>query len=171
MNVLFLDIDGVLNSTDRSRNNIPYSVFMEDGLEFLRHLHSQGVAIVVSSSWRLVRSKDNLSEILGVPVHDVTPRSAFDSCRGREIQSWLDANGNPDYCIIDDDGDMLPEQRGRFVQTTCERGIQQQHMGDVLRVLGLPSNAKLTRPAGTDLRAEQEPVAGSASGDLLGGAK
>lgn len=33
------------------------------------------------------------------------------------------------------------------------------------------SNAKLTRPAGTDLRAEQAPVAGSASSALLDGAK
>lgn len=175
--VLFLDIDGVLNSTERARNNIPYSVFMPEGLAFLRHLVAHGVRIVVSSSWRLGRTIPQLSEALTVPVADVTPRSPFESCRGEEIQSWLDANGAPDYCIIDDDNDMLPEQRPRFVRTTCELGMQPWHMDEVCRVLSLPSNPELTRPAVTDARATTEPVAGSASSGLLdandraGGAK
>jgi hypothetical protein len=139
MKVLFLDINGVLNSTESARNNKSYSVLIPEGLKFLHYLHSQGVMIVVSSTWRLLYTKDNLAEILAVPIRDVTPKGPCNSCRGEEIQTWLNANGSPEYCIIDDDGDMLPYQIPRFVKTSCEDGMLPHHMDEVCRVLSLPS--------------------------------
>ena len=140
MKVLFLDIDGVLNSTGRARNNIPYSEFIPEGLKFLRYLVSHGVLLVVSSTWRIGRSLSQLSEILTVPVFATTPVSQSDSCRGDEIQQWLDLNERPEYCIVDDDSDMLPNQRPMFVQTNHEYGMQSYHMAEICRVLSLPSN-------------------------------
>jgi hypothetical protein len=37
--------------------------------------------------------------------------------RGHEIRLWLDRNPVDNYCIIDDDNDVLEEQRGNFVRT------------------------------------------------------
>ena len=142
--VLFLDIDGVLNSTERARSGIPYSVLMPEGLAFLHHLVSNGVRIVVSSTWRRGMSVKQLSEALMVPVADITPISKFNSSRGAEIQAWLDANRSPEYCIIDDDSDILQGQRSRFVQTLCEFGMQPWHMDEVCRVLSLMPNTEWT---------------------------
>jgi hypothetical protein len=43
--------------------------------------------------------------------------------RGDEIEAWLAAQGRPDYVILDDDNDMLPEQHHRFVKTDSLDGF------------------------------------------------
>ena len=138
--ILFLDFDGVLNSVERARNNIPFSEFIPECVSFIQYLACQGVQVVVSSSWRRGKTRAQLGEILGVAIRGVTPAFAETGVtRGMEIKCWLDSNDelSSNYCIIDDYDDMLPEQKGRFVNTDCETGMKNIDMAKVCEILNV----------------------------------
>lgn len=140
MNLVFLDIDGVLNNLGSvaalgspSKHFDPVSVALVDKL--CREADAQ---IVVSSSWRNGDTGRLISDLrrcgaecLTMHVIGETPRLRCE--RGKEIQAWLEQNGGPHDCyvIIDDDGDMLPGQP--FVQTTFEDGFRFRHYQEALR--------------------------------------
>ncbi len=150
--VIFLDFDGVLNSGDNSRAisqllsdesemqriSIAGFEFDERCVRWLTYIiNSTGAKIVISSSWRLNYTLEEMRAIwahfdLPGELIDYTPfiENEFDIFedaeirrveRGREIQRWIDNNRIDKYCIIDDDFDMLPTQV--FVQTDPEFGL------------------------------------------------
>lgn len=102
--------------------------------------------VVVSSTWRLGETVESLKKILepakllSAAIIDVTPHFRWtkdkeEATRGHEIQDWLDRHPEvTDYVIIDDDSDMLPSQKERFVKTSFMHGFQ---YGDKLWVLRL----------------------------------
>jgi hypothetical protein len=124
--VLFLDIDGVLNS---HRTAIAFgSMFGVDKLDPIAVKLVRGIVdaadacVVLSSSWRLIHDFRELGKQLDLPIIDKTPSML--GPRGREIKAWLD--GHPEctqYAIVDDDGDMLPEQMPYFVKTHMHDGF------------------------------------------------
>lgn len=131
--VIFLDFDGVLNtpaymmqSGDRSNAINPIAVKIVDTM-----LNQTGAKLVVSSSWRIGRTIDELNEILqsrGMTneVLDVTPQ--LSGCRGSEIKRWIDVNCPSrlvfnEYLILDDDSDMLYEHHHHFIHTAFDCGI------------------------------------------------
>jgi hypothetical protein len=110
MKVIFLDIDGVLNSNDwytnRKKNNLteqyPLTEFDPKAVERLnRIILETGAKIVVSSSWRAGRSVNELQDLLisvGVigEVVGKTNRLTHDTYnipRGCEIDYWLKLQG------------------------------------------------------------------------------
>lgn len=143
MKVIFLDIDGVLNSWASC-----YKITTEK-LQLLNNLIEQtGAKIVISSSWR-IGSKD-VKEFLDKNFSkrtfrldnfkDATNRECIENIfyndniigltdtfgpnRGDEIQRWLDSHGNIEtYVILDDDSNMLDSQLENFVQTDTYYGI------------------------------------------------
>lgn len=130
MKILFLDVDGVLNST-RSRSFLALS---KGALRRLRSIVEQtGCKIVVSSTWRKHEfSRVRLRKTLrykGLEIYDITPDFSRGSigergCRGDEIQEWLDRHPETTaYCILDDDSDMLDSQLRNFVQTDMDYGL------------------------------------------------
>jgi hypothetical protein len=156
MKVIFLDIDGVLNSGDdmRSRYNIgclngqPRIITHDDlncqlfderccrWLEYI--IRSTGAKIVISSSWRLngLDLMRKLWEKRGLfgDIIGVTPN--FGNSRGEQIKAWLDANTHVvDYVIIDDDNDMLPDQQSRFVKCQFETGIMLESALKAIEIL------------------------------------
>lgn len=161
MKVLFLDFDGVLNSQqsahfwhnkrDQSKwENEMYSSWQGTLFEYLAHefcpialsnmeelmRRIPDLKIVVSSTWRMGNSVEDLKKILA-PVKlvsdaiiDKTPVFR-DGPRGNEIQDWL--NRHPEvteFVIVDDDSDMLDSQQERFVHTSSLHGFQ---FGDMLQ--------------------------------------
>lgn len=132
LRVLFLDIDGVLNSHrscfalggishDASPSGLtqfdPIALAMVQGL-----CRGAGLSVVLSSTWRIHRDWRDLGPQLGLPIIDRTPR--LSGVRGTEIKAWLDANpGVESYAIVDDDSDMLEDQMPRFVQTRGTEGL------------------------------------------------
>lgn len=101
------------------------------------------VKIVVSSTWRILNDVPALKKILepfptvARRIIDVTPRAAS-RVRGEEIKTWLD--NHPEvtgYVIIDDDSDMLDEQRERFVHTSNLHGFLYGDMLQAERILKL----------------------------------
>jgi hypothetical protein len=125
LRVLFLDIDGVLNSHRTCvafggfpHNPTPEQVAQLDpvALAMLRNVCAvAGLSVVVSSSWRVLNDWDAIGRGFGLPTIGETPR--LSGIRGEEIAAWLAAAPAPvlDYAIIDDDSDMLPDQMARFV--------------------------------------------------------
>ncbi len=119
MNVIFLDVDGVLNSykfAEKMREE-GVDVFREDilntkSLRLLKQLcEKSGAIIVLSSSWRRIpEARKNLVSQLqnfGLEIHSDTPHRG--GCRGNDITGWF--NRHPDisvehYVILDDDSDM-----------------------------------------------------------------
>ena len=158
MKVIFLDIDGVLNSeeffVERTQNcrydayrSAGYSAKMSRSLcsldsvaiANLNHLITKtGAKIVVSSTWR--GDDPFLQEvfaIVGIPVYiGVTPYTVTRH-RGMEIEYWLDKHPEVEnYVILDDDNDMLDKQLEHFVQTDAyKRGLSLENVEQAIKIL------------------------------------
>ncbi len=105
--VIFLDIDGVLN-TERTTERMRGILGIDSELvqNFKQILSVVDVDIVLSSTWRLYPDlKEAVEKIF--TIRDVTP--VTDGSRGDDIAAWL--NDNPGYwdnhLVIDDDDDMV----------------------------------------------------------------
>lgn len=126
--LVFLDIDGVLALPEDYKLpwsrpatpggvQYPYGFSRDPVNNRLELLSRTGADVVVSSTWRMGRSEEELSMIfedqgiLGVNVVDTTP-VLKDGHRGDEIWSWLkthfDLEGRVPFVILDDDTDMGP---------------------------------------------------------------
>jgi len=138
MNILFLDIDGVLNRFG-DENGVGATEETVDGTTLIgidrelltiykTILERIDPIVVLSSTWRAVPELCEHLRRSGVYFHDVTP--VFDPARfsrGHEIQAWLkECASEPRYAIIDDDSDMLTEQKPHFFQTNGEHGLTQE---------------------------------------------
>lgn len=151
MKILFLDIDGVLNS----KFYYKYIYKPDNGLSrfdpycavLIRRLVEEfSLQIVITSTWRnglvdrLMRElQDNgLDNFLHSDWH--TPILRFAS-RGKEIKSWLDKHPEvTDYLIIDDNENLLEYQMERFVKTNNFLGMAQEHYNQARSILLSESN-------------------------------
>lgn len=93
--------------------------------------------VVISSTWRMGKTVEELQEIMNYcggtfKIIDKTPHTGYE--RGTEISKWLQDNIKPEthgchyfdfhrYVIIDDDSDMLLNQRFNFFQTDKYSGL------------------------------------------------
>jgi hypothetical protein len=112
VNVIFLDIDGVLNThktVERWRGCIGIDQVLAQ--RFSRLQQATGACVVLSSTWRLSRNwKANMHRNGVTGIIDKTP-DLRGRIRGEEIQAWLDAHPEVHlYAILDDVRDLLPHQ-------------------------------------------------------------
>lgn len=152
--LLFLDIDGVLNSSDwavRTEQRGLLGLDPEAVARLQRVVDETGCSIILSSTWRLLHS---LSEMRGllieagmrspVPLRDRTPDLTTKTHtgsqilkavgRGMEVNAWLDNIGfEGRYCCIDDDSDFLPGQP--LVKTTFQSGMLDSHADQCIAIL------------------------------------
>jgi hypothetical protein len=145
MKILFLDIDGVLNS---HQSAIYYNRIGHDNGGnpdhfcpiALSNLHSileefPDLKLVISSTWRLGETLESMQQKLfalgSIPPQRVIsmtpvlrdPRVA----RGVEIEAWLKVYGNSvsRYVIVDDDGDMA-KVKDALIQTDEWHGLMRR---------------------------------------------
>jgi hypothetical protein len=145
MNIIFLDIDGVLNCEEfykarlkmEHQNAYPLNQICQERVGWLNELcASIGAKVVISSTWRSdgLEVMQNLFNQLGgtFEVIDITPHLGRYTVRGNEILAWIENNyallGKHrhefhTYAIIDDDSDMLLWQRDHFFQTDTYSGL------------------------------------------------
>jgi hypothetical protein len=163
MNLLFLDIDGVicLRASD-------YHYFDPEALKRLQHiLEVTGANIVISSAWRVGKSVEDLRELFKfcgdrfnayegpVPFVDVsriidkTPSLDVDRSevdydglwgRGYEIVTWLKKYqgdlGVKKYIILDDETTDLKPLINFCVKTKTETGLTEELAQEVIKKLG-----------------------------------
>lgn len=116
--IVFLDIDGVMNTGRSSRNNNGRSrPFDREAVAALnRVLIATGAKIIVSSAWRYFYKPHEFDDMLaleGLPrgrVAGYTPKPLANetdrriATRGEQIYAWLEQNpGQTNYAVIDDD--------------------------------------------------------------------
>lgn len=140
MNIIFLDIDGVLNcevyyAKQEKDPDGHSSQICSTRLGWLNQLCKDvNAKVVVSSSWKEngveeLKKRGATFEILGV-----TPSCNADFVfRGNEIYKWILDNQKDvlevpyyefnSYVIIDDDSDMLLWQQNHFFQTDGYSGL------------------------------------------------
>ncbi len=131
MRIIFLDIDGVLNSVRTGWFN--FDMFAVNFLIWVFQL--TGCKIVISSSWRHNHNKKFWDKILPDCIHDdyMTPSIYGNKIRGDEIQLWLDKHPEVErYLILDDDTDMKEDQKRNFIQTDPMNGILWDHMDRIM---------------------------------------
>ncbi len=144
MKVIFLDIDGVLNSTRSAvgLGNYPHSLdakglalFDPVAVGIVKRLCSEtGAKVVISSTWRRQFLHGQIGEALGLPTIGSTPVH-HDQPRGVEINAWLSAHDCDRYVILDDDGDMLLEQRPNFVHVDNWIGLSYADYTNAKKIL------------------------------------
>lgn len=154
MKVIFLDIDGVLNSRHTPLKKC-FKGFEEDErtdprcVQLLNTVVERTQAkIVISSAWRIQHSAEELQayfkhcgftgEIIGVtPVLlnvDLDPEDPDEWERGDEIQEWLDNNEVENFIILDDDSDM-GYLKLHLVKTSFEVGLTAEDAAVVIKEL------------------------------------
>ena len=146
--IIFLDVDGVLNSMKFDRWLQDHHMKQYYGYELLDQnalLNLQdivfvtGADIVLSSSWRLSRSccEELRQQLLpyGLQFIDKTvslPRKD----RGEEIKEWLSRHPEVDhFVILDDDEFEMAGLEGHLVKTTFEEGLLEQHAAKAIEIL------------------------------------
>lgn len=150
MKIIFLDIDGVLNTNRerRRRGSNSSRPFDAEAVTALNEiLTKSGARIVVSSMWRYYNTPEELDEIL--TLEGVAPGTVIDKTpdlsssrnpwidvvppRRDEIKAWLDEH--PDvtgYVVIDDDGCAGP---AHFLRTYDDDGLLLIHVDEALKIL------------------------------------
>jgi hypothetical protein len=178
MKIIFLDIDGVLNSdywyrtrhTKGHTNDADSETWDFDprSIKALNNIISATQAkIVISSTWRLGKSLSELAELcakVGIEgeIIGATPFISvqkLDIPRGMEIKQYLSKNCNwyymphnnkelaiqyiegltiDNYLILDDDSDMLYEQRKNFLLIHPSFGLSAGHEKEAINILNSP---------------------------------
>lgn len=131
MKVIFLDIDGVFNHHGSVLAFGTSTMFDDVSIRLVERLiENSGASVVVSSAWRIGRGVADLQQEFSkrgalILAAAIVARTDWGGPqRGDEIARWLDANPGTEYLIIDDDSDMRPEQKDRFVQTSVATGFR-----------------------------------------------
>jgi len=163
MKVIFLDIDGVLNTEICVRHffdivsrgtkidcHDEFGVFFDSvAVDWLLYIINEtGAEIVISSTWKYngLDSLVSMWKKRKLPGHiiGITPTVKADKNlsfqereeRGNEILMYLDSHPEIEsYVIIDDDDDMLEYQKPFFVQTNPLYGITAKEAGEAIRIL------------------------------------
>ena len=158
MKVIFLDVDGVLNSEEdlkiyREKNGITgcilYDNVEERPLKLLKQIVDvTGAVVVLSSSWRLGYGKTesifggrlyekvrSALEANGMEIYDITPH-IVGAQRGDEIKQWLSNKQDVEsFVILDDDLDMGEYTSTNLIQTTYKYGLLPKHVEHAIKKL------------------------------------
>jgi len=166
--ILFLDIDGVLNSRDYVRRGGSLSC-SRDGLDpdavaqLQRIVDETNCSLILSSTWRLIHKlADMRGKLIAkgmrhpVPLRGKTPDLSeqqmkgviqIGARRGEEVKHWIQANGfKGSFVCVDDDSDFLEDQP--LVQTTFEYGLTPAHADRCISILLKPTSGSRMEKSG-----------------------
>ena len=146
MKVLFLDVDGVLN-THGTAGTIDEAM----AERVRRILRETGAYLVISSSWRrnpvlvsfLLQQLGKDAEVrwLGstpnLVADETTGGVALNANRGEEIETWLRTNskrGVRRFVILDDRNDM-DNVRHNLVRTDADEGLTDNQADEAIQLL------------------------------------
>lgn len=154
MNVIFLDVDGVLNCLSRwkelpnvSREGTKLCPELTARLK--RLVDATDARIVVSSTWRIAFMAELAGWLHRHGIRDrvigrtpsggsgSTPGGILVSApeRGHEIQMWLDDHPEVQRFVILDDSTDMAHLSDRLVRTTWQDGLQDEHVEQAIEML------------------------------------
>lgn len=157
MKVIFLDIDGVLNSAGFQEENKYDLIDRKNEALIKRLIDRTGAAVVLSSGWKLwfddgmrptTEKAAGLYNVLceyGIALFDKTPdfsteeirkNRTFSKVKAKEIKAWLSNHtGIESYAVIDDmdlkDGDIA----ARTVRTNGNKGFSEEDIHRAIKIL------------------------------------
>lgn len=155
MKIIFLDIDGVLNSDDWYKSGEAKKAYEKTNIVSDYHfdpnawkwveklLIETGAKIVLTSSWRNFTLEATIKdftgtnfEVLNKYIVGITPRSKLRH-RGKEIETFIQSTDIKidRYVIIDDDTDFISEQLPYFVNTHWFHGITENDYNKAKKIL------------------------------------
>lgn len=163
MKVIFLDIDGVLNSFEKHADltmphnawnpetmnafGIKLEVFDEQIERVNRITAETGAKLVLSSSWRIGYLADWADVVIHLHNSGLkgfivgrTPHRDDLNTRGQEIVAWFKDHPSEkieSFIILDDDNRMDPVMN-RLVQTDHQVGIQDNDVEKAIAMLNQP---------------------------------
>lgn len=142
MKVLFLDIDGVLNSAKVLEEKGRHDAIDHDMVEQINRVTTTtGCSIVISSSWRWLWSLGELKAILRQHgLHDVvigaTQTKPRLERRDEEILAWLAQHPEvKQFAVVDDDSFDLTAVADRLVHTSFITGTLPEHADRLIELL------------------------------------
>jgi len=151
--LIFLDIDGVLNTPRYVRKNGIDAISPVNVYHLRTIVKRTEAKIIISSTWRLLtRDRMNALEelrhqlnmagldqpecVIGMTPNILDWNGGWRSVsRGHEIAVWRLLHDSQDDYIIIDDGLVTPEDR--LVKTDTKKGLQDSHVGQALALFGL----------------------------------
>ena len=169
--ILFLDIDGVVNSDNwYNKTRGRSGDFDPEAIALLNQLKDIGAEVVISSSWGEDGIKPLQDVGLELPIVGCTEHFYTDwLCRGNEIEKWLvmsfggmatkygwdEATGRPyyqkynhedgdyEFVIFDDDCDFLLGQKDNFIRTSRETGVTQADIDKAIKILNRENETEI----------------------------
>lgn len=154
MKLIFLDIDGVLNSETFFRQWIgkfshPCNDHLDDeAIERLNDLiKATDAKVVLSSTWRKIYKIESLDALLqkhGFKYELYAKTPSLNTIRGLEIKDYMrqhhEAGGEAvtGYVILDDDSDMTYGQREHFIHTDPFCGLTPRNVRHAIKILQKP---------------------------------
>jgi hypothetical protein len=161
MKIIFLDIDGVLNSNEyynslsnEEKHGYEYDIDIEKVKLLKEIVDATGAEIVLSSTWRMLREIDgepalamfihleNILKEYGMEIKDYTP--VISNNRPLEICTWILSNEKEVESYVSLDDDFTKEEYedvglvGCLVQTHYWRspgGLQREHVEQAIKIL------------------------------------
>lgn len=132
MNIIFTDIDGVLNpsySKSWSKNGIAI---------YNRICNDFNLIPVISSTWRRNHTLEQLQSIfyeqgINQNILDVTPD--LEDYRGIEIDQWLRENSWNKFVVIDDDTKQITPYVSNVVKVRGWIGLEEEHYDQIKRIM------------------------------------
>jgi len=179
MKVVFLDVDGVLNTEETfERNYQEYLVtnvrkepIDEERIKYLKDIIvATGAKIVLSSSWRLhcefegrtiVSSEPHMKYLIdllskyGLMLYDITGYDR-DGNRGNEIMEWLAREEVDNFIVLDDSVQDLEQFvdkeliKTNFYRGGEESGLCLSHVDAAIKKLNINHRKKLVRRRNED---------------------
>ena len=153
--IIFLDIDGVLNSdafADYMLEEDNIDIFNEDMLDeraiiqLKKIVMATDAEIVLSSSWRWEKElRDKVHHQLrakNIDFVDTTPLEINTTLsRGMEIKVWLDDHPEVEqFVILDDDDLRIQEYLPYHVKTTFRYGLTREKAAEAIKILNGETN-------------------------------
>lgn len=150
MKVIFLDVDGVLNSNDWLENN---TVRKENGVNpekvklLAEIVQNTNATVVLSSTWRYIPEHPMfayLTDILGkngIKIHSFTPK--LDGDRPKENEAWIDKQTEEVQFISIEDDFSEDDYRKYGIEDCLVRtsyygkcgGLQRNHVEKAIQLL------------------------------------
>ena len=145
MKAIFLDIDGVLN-TSSFDFSLPGHPLSPSAIERINMLAARtGAAVVLTTSWRemfpwpecanILREHGMTADVVGETRVLANSTDSLGPVRRREIEDYVQRESISQYVVIDDQL-VYPDGHPKFVRTDEAEGFTQAELERAIAILG-----------------------------------